>query len=152
MEQIVVREAAPVDAQAIRTLLAECRLGIDNILAPDTRYWLAEQPGADLVVGTIGLELGAGAALMRSAAVLPQQRGSGLGRRLVQLALNGAGQSGSARVYLFSTGAGAYWQRFGFVQVPVAEVVAALPLAPQVQRYDALGWLPTEVAWRLELV
>ena len=40
----------------------------------------------------------------------------------------------------------------GFHEVPVPELVAALPAAPQVRHYDALGWLPTEVAWRRDLV
>ena len=59
---------------------------------------------------------------------------------------------GVARAYLFSTDAGAFWARTGFREVPVPELVAALPAAPQVRHYDALGWLPTEVAWRRDLV
>jgi hypothetical protein len=32
----------------------------------------------------------------------------------------------------------------------VPELVAALPDAPQVHQYSRMGWLPTEVAWRLD--
>lgn len=53
--------------------------------------------------------------------------------------------------YLFSTGAGPYWMRLGFRETPAPELIAAMPDAPQVRRYDELGWLPTEVAWVLEL-
>lgn len=53
-------------------------------------------------------------------------------------------------VYLFSTGAGGYFSRLGFRRVAVDEVVAALPDAPQVRRFSELGWLPREIAWRLD--
>jgi hypothetical protein len=39
----------------------------------------------------------------------------------------------------------------GFREVPVSELVAALPEAPQVRQYAALGWLSTEVAWRCDV-
>jgi hypothetical protein len=35
--------------------------------------------------------------------------------------------------------------------VPVSEVVAALPDCPQVNHFDRIGWLPTEIAWRKDL-
>ncbi|MEP7115425.1 MAG: hypothetical protein ABI862_19335 [Ilumatobacteraceae bacterium] len=47
----------------------------------------------------------------------------------------------------FSTDAGAFWSRQGFRKVPVPELVAALPDAPQVRHYEQQGWLPDEVAW-----
>lgn len=139
-----IRRATPADADALRALLAACGLSDRGLLAEGSRYWLAEQGGAP--VGAVGLEYGAGAALLRSAAVLPDLRGRRIGAALVRAALADAA---GARVYLFSTGAGPYWQRFGFVEVPVPELIAALPDAPQVHHFTAMGWLPTEVAWRL---
>ena len=62
-----------------------------------------------------------------------------------------AGSGGYGRAYLFSTEAGAFWSRQGFREVPVPELVAALPDAPQVRHYDQQGWLPDEVAWRKDL-
>lgn len=73
----------------------------------------------------------------------------GLGTSLVQHALTAA--TGYQHVYLFSTGAGAYWQRLKFQEVPVSELVAVLPEVPQVKQYELLGWLPTEIAWRHDL-
>jgi predicted N-acetyltransferase YhbS len=70
---------------------------------------------------------------------------------LVQHAVDAAVSAGYRRIYLFSTGAGAYWQRLGFREVAVAELVSAMLAAPQVKRYEVLGWLPTEVAWRRDL-
>lgn len=142
-----IRRAADADADALRAVLAACGLSDRGLLAAGSRYWLAEQAGAP--VGAVGMEYGAGAALLRSAAVLATQRGQRIGEALVRTALADAEAEG-AQVYLFSTGAGPYWQRLGFVEVPVPELLAALPDAPQVHHFAAMGWLPTEVAWRLE--
>ncbi|HET9223944.1 MAG TPA: GNAT family N-acetyltransferase [Roseiflexaceae bacterium] len=147
---LIVREAQPGDAERICALLARLRLGIDHVLAPGTRYWLAEGAGGQ-VAGVVGLEYGAEDVLLRSAAVDPPARGRAIGAALVREALESAARAGYRRAYLFSTGAGPYWVRLGFREVPVPQLVAALPDAPQVRRYEELGWLPTEVAWVLEL-
>jgi hypothetical protein len=42
-------------------------------------------------------------------------------------------------------------QRLKFPEVPVSELVAALPEAPQVVQYEQQSWLPTKVAWRRDL-
>lgn len=150
MNAIIIREAAQDDAEAIRTLLAACRLGSKDVLAPGTRYWVAEDSAGELT-GTIGLELGAGAGLLRSAGVRADMRGHGIGARLLAALLGSAQDAGIRTIYLFSTDAGSYWTMRGFEEVPVPDVVAALPDAPQVRHYDELGWLPTEVAYRRTL-
>ncbi len=120
------------------------------MLAPGTRYWLAETHDGK-TVGTIGMEQGDGAVLLRSAAMLPHHRNKGISTALLQHTIQAARAAGCAYAYLFSTGAGAYWTRQGFHEAPVMELVAALPDVPQVRRYQALGWLATEVAWRRNL-
>ena len=150
MAEFDIREALAEDAAAIRGLLEACGLGRDSILAPGTRYWLAEDR-LRAVVGVVGVEYGDGAALLRSAGVRPDVRGRGLGGELVRRALAATAADGLEAVYLFSTDAGSYWQRQGFYEVPVPELTAALPRSPQVLHYEELGWLPTEVAWRLDL-
>jgi N-acetylglutamate synthase-like GNAT family acetyltransferase len=147
---LVVREAELGEAERICALLAHMRLGTDSVLAPGTRYWLAEGASRELA-GVVGLEYGAEAVLLRSAAVEPVARGRGVGTALVREALRSAATAGYSRAYLFSTGAGQYWTKLGFREAPVPELVAALPDAPQVRRYEELGWLPTEVAWVLVL-
>ncbi len=144
----LIREASLADISKLQTVLIQAQLSDDDILADRTRYWLAENVDGQ-PVGIVGLELGEADVLLRSAAVSPSLRGQGLGTSLVQGALDAA--AGYRHVYLFSTGAGAYWRRLGWLRVPVSELVAALPHAPQVVRYEMLGWLPTEVAWRYDL-
>ncbi len=149
-DEFIIREANADEAERICALLAQMRLGTDSVLALGTRYWLADGAGGRLA-GAVGLEYGAEAVLLRSAAVDPLTRGRGLGTALVREALRSAGAAGYRWAYLFSTGAGSYWMRLGFRAAPVPELVAALPDAPQVRRYQELGWLPTEVAWRRDL-
>ncbi len=140
-------EAKPEDTErATHVLLANNQSSAD-VLAPGTRYWLAETDGGQ-AIGVIGLELGNTAALLRSAGVLADWRSRGVGAALTQTALDEASRANYQFVYLFSTGAGPYWARWGFREVPVAELIAALPDAPQVKQYEELGWLPAEVAWR----
>jgi N-acetylglutamate synthase-like GNAT family acetyltransferase len=147
--ELAIREARYTDAAALDALLAECGLSSHGVLAPATHYWLAERGGE--VIGAVGLEFGFGAALLRSAAVRPAARGQGLGAALLWWALDQARAGGYQRIYLFSTGAGAFWSRQGFREVPVPELVAVLPDAPQVRHYHEQGALPDEVAWRKDL-
>ena len=146
-----IREATHADTEALCAILAESELSSHAVLAPGTRYWLAQRAGGD-IAGVVGLEYGAAAVLLRSAAVRPDARGRGIGTALVQRALASAVADGIRSAYLFSTGAGAYWSQQGFREVPVPELVAALPDAPQVQHYREHGWLASEVAWRKDLI
>jgi N-acetylglutamate synthase-like GNAT family acetyltransferase len=146
-----IRPATPDDAEAICALLAESGLSAHAVLAAGTRYWLAQRPGGH-ILGAIGIEIGASAVLLRSAAVQLGARGQGIGTALMRRALDEAAAAGYRRAYLYSTDAGAYWVRQGFREVPVPDLVAALPDAPQVQHYDQQGWLPDEVAWCTDLI
>jgi N-acetylglutamate synthase-like GNAT family acetyltransferase len=145
----VIRIATTQDFASISSILETGGLSTHAILEPNTTYWIAEK--VDQVVGCIGLEWGAQSALLRSAAVLPEHRKHGLGTQLLNTALNGARVEHKSFVYLFSTDAGEYWTRQGFREVPVPELVEALPDAPQVHHYRDIGWLPTEIAWRFEV-
>jgi N-acetylglutamate synthase-like GNAT family acetyltransferase len=145
-----IRRAAEGDRARLVALLAEVDLLTHDVLAPDTAYWVAEGPYRQLV-GAAGVELGAAAALLRSVAVLPAHRGQGLAQALIAEALRYVQAQGRRRVYLFSTRSGAYWQRLGFRNVPVAELAADLPGCPQVLRFAAIGKLAVEVAWRADL-
>src|SRR5215831_15073597 len=141
-----IREALGHEASRVIALLTHNHQSAQDVLVPGTRYWVAEDAQGQCI-GTVGLDAG----LLRSAGVLPAWRGHGVGTALTQRALASARHAGYGAVYLFSTSAGAYWRRFGFREVPVSELVAALPEAPQVRQYATLGWLSTEVAWRCDV-
>jgi amino-acid N-acetyltransferase len=73
---------------------------------------MAESDGK--LVGVVGLELYGESALLRSAAVEESWRGSGVGRVLVERALDVARERGIEDVFLLTTTAENYFPRFGF--------------------------------------
>ncbi len=146
---IHLRTAEAPDRNAIIFLLAAASLAQDDILAPGTRYFVAEADGE--VVGCIGIELAPPAALLRSLAVAKHHRRRGVGQRLVEAVLAFARRAGIERLYLFSTEAGAYFMRAGWREVPVAELSEALPDALQVRDFARRGWLGGETAWRRDI-
>src|SRR5262245_47623632 len=93
IDEFTIRAANADDAERVCALLAQMRLGTDNVLAPGTRYWLAYGAGGQLA-GAVGLEYGVEAVLLRSAVVDPLTRGRGLGTALVREALRSAGAAG----------------------------------------------------------
>lgn len=151
MPEFTLREALPGDLENLIALLERLGLVTEGVLVPGTAYWLAETPMGRLL-GLVGVEFGTtNAALLRSAAVLPELQRRGIGRALVNRAFEACRACGIATIYCFSTDAGDYWQHLGFREAPVTELVEALPAAPQVLHFGRIGWLPTEVAWRLDL-
>jgi N-acetylglutamate synthase-like GNAT family acetyltransferase len=147
--KITIRKAMLADDGAITALLEECDLDSAGVLTPGSSYWVAED--AEQIIGVIGLEYGQAAVLLRSAGVKPSHRRRGIGTQLFQHAAAMAEAARIATIYLFSTDAGNYWISQGFREVPVPELVAALPDVFQVRHYDELGWLPTEISWRREV-
>jgi len=146
---MICRKANFADLERITSLLQEEDLRPEGVLEPSTHYWVAEE--ADKLLSSVGLELGAKSALLRSAIVEPQSRGQGIGRQLATEALDWAKKEGFRAAYCLSTHAGSYWLRLGFRVCPVDEVGAELKDAPQMGLFHELGWLPTEVAFKMHL-
>jgi N-acetylglutamate synthase-like GNAT family acetyltransferase len=109
---VALRRAAPTDAPAVERLLTEQALPRDGVADWLEHFWLAERAGA--VVGAAGVELYGDAALLRSVAVDPAWRGSGLGRLLTERAIAEAEAAGVRDVYLLTTTAERYFPRLGF--------------------------------------
>ncbi len=145
-KHIRLLQAGPEDFETIKGLLERCGLYTSSVTPEGSTYWIAELDG--IPGGCIGLEHGVGASLIRSTAVVPDFRGHRLGRALVLSALTQASLRGDETVYLFSSKAGDYWQRFGFVPSTPAEVEAAIPDAPQVKSGVLRGWIQDEQVWK----
>ena len=146
---MLVRPATERDLPVILHVLSTVGLATTSVNMTDSTYWIALLSGRP--VGVIGLERAENASLLRSAAVLPEARALGVGRALVQSALTLATLRGDQAVYLFSRDAGAYWQRYGFQEVPVATLTQALANTSQVRSGVTRGWITEEVAWRKTL-
>lgn len=141
-----VRLAGGQDTPAIAALLTACGLETPSPAQTARRFWLHADEHGELTA-CLGCEAGHRAALLRSLAVRVDCRGRGLARGLIETALAALSSEGVERALCFSTDAGTFWQSVGFVEVPVGDVVAALPDAPQVRDYAARGMLPEEVAY-----
>ncbi|GAA5438599.1 GNAT family N-acetyltransferase [Deinococcus indicus] len=144
---VQIRMASPADRDTVTRVFHDAGLDTDATLADGTTYWVMERGGQP--VGAIGLEHGEGASLLRGAAVLPEARGGGLGRRLVMSAVEYAQGRGDRAIYMFSKGGD--WGTFGFQQVPLAVVMGDVPDAPQVQAYRARGDRPGGTTWMRSL-
>ncbi|GAA0509108.1 GNAT family N-acetyltransferase [Deinococcus depolymerans] len=140
---VQIRMASPADRDTVTRVFHDSGLDTDATLADGTTYWVMERGGQP--VGAIGLEHGEGASLLRGAAVLPEARGGGLGRRLVMSAVEYAQGRGDRAIYMFSKGGD--WGTFGFQQVPLAVVMGDLPDTPQVRAYRARGDRPGGTTW-----
>lgn len=146
-QSVQIRLAQQGDKDTVVRVFHDAGLDTDEALARGTTYWLMERGGQP--VGAIGLEHGDGASLLRGAAVMPDARGGGLGRRLVMSAIEYAQGRGDRAIYMFSKGGD--WSTFGFTQVPMALVMGDIPDAPQVKAYRSGGQRPGETTWMRDL-
>jgi arsenate reductase len=69
------------------------------------------------ILGTAALEACGGEALLRSVAVDPALRGTGLGQDLTRAALEAAKRRGVHRVFLLTETAARFFPRFGFTEI-----------------------------------
>jgi amino-acid N-acetyltransferase len=113
---VKLRTATAADLPAIITLLGRATLPTDGVVADALpNFIVAEDQGE--VVGVVGLEVYPESALLRSAAVQEPWRGSGVGRALIDRALDRSRELGIRDVFLLTTTAEHYFPRFGFACV-----------------------------------
>ena len=109
---VAVRDALPGDLPAVLALLEGSQLPTAGVAEALPHFVVAEDKGA--LVGVVGLEIYGSSALLRSVAVEESWRGSGVGRVLIDRALEIARASDIADVFLLTTTAEHYFPRFGF--------------------------------------
>jgi amino-acid N-acetyltransferase len=119
-----LRGAKKKDLPGVLSLLERSNLPTDGVAEALPQFVLAESEGE--LVGVVGLELYGSSALLRSAAVEERWRNSGVGRVLIERALDLARERGIGDVYLLTTTAENYFPRFGFVRISRDEVAPAL--------------------------
>ncbi len=110
---VQLRSATPNDLPLVLALLGEARLptqGVEPQALGD--FIVADREGE--LVGVVGLEIYRESALLRSATVDPRWRGTGVGRALIERALDLSRERGIQDVYLLTTTAEHYFPRFGF--------------------------------------
>ena len=117
---VELRTASSTELEAVIDLLDRSGLPTAGVADNFSQFLVAEADGR--LVGVVGLELYGQSALLRSAAVEESWRGSGVGRVLVERALDLARDRGIEDVYLLTTTAEHYFPKFGFECVRREEV------------------------------
>ena len=146
--ELVIEQTRDLDR--VREMLAGAAMMTDGIEWPAACYIIAYN--GDEAIGVVGIEAKIDAALIRSLYVKPSMRHRGIGTALLAAARKAAHTRGARHLYLFSTNAGGYFERQGFMRAEVATVVAALPGVPQVEHYRARPEeLAREVAYHLDI-
>ena len=125
-----LRPAEATDWPAVRALLAEAGLPVDDLSASSLAgFVVAERDGR--LVGAAGLERHGDAALLRSVVVSGGERGSGLGAALVADRLACARRAQVAEVHLLTTDAASFFARHGFVRASRAAAPPAVQRSSQ---------------------
>jgi amino-acid N-acetyltransferase len=119
-----IRNATNADLSTVESLLSTSDLPVEGVRDNFSNFIVAEERGA--IAGAIGLEKFGSVALLRSAVVSPDNRGSGVGRRLVEQLLERAGKDGIEELYLLTTTAEDYFPRFGFARTTRSAVPDAV--------------------------
>ncbi len=119
-----VRPARPADYAEVVRLLRVADLPTAGLSPTLPDFLVAEEGGR--LLGAIGLEVYGDVALLRSAVVDAERRGSGLGGVLVTSLLEHAQALRVREVYLLTTTAERYFPRFGFAPVAREAVAPAV--------------------------
>lgn len=116
-EGLVYGPARTTDEPAVKELLAECSLPVSDLTAGLLAHFLVCRAGSR-VIGVVGLQAAGNAALLRSLAVAPDERGRGIGRELVRRAEALARGLGVEALYLLTTSAERFFAASGYRTVP----------------------------------
>ena len=139
---VEIRRAKAEDIDKVAELLSAAKLPLAGVSECIKRFFVADASGT--IVGSVGIEKHGNYGLLRSAAVSEALRGRGVGRRLVDEAIDDARDEGIRALYLLTTTAQDYFPEFGFERidrelVPVelnasAELQGACPSSATVMR------------------
>jgi N-acetylglutamate synthase-like GNAT family acetyltransferase len=117
---LVVHPAQSADYEAIARLLQNHKLPLDGLRDHLATTVVARD--ADAIVGSAALEMYEDGALLRSVAVAPGRQHTGLGRTLVDAAIDLARSRDIPALYLLTTTAERYFPRFGFERIDRGDV------------------------------
>jgi amino-acid N-acetyltransferase len=124
MKEIVIRQAAPTDINAVKSLLESASLPTLGVSEHFQHFLVAE--ASEVIVGAIGLEVYDDTGLLRSAVVAPASQKSGIGSLLFQKNVDQARNLGVKRILLLTNTAEKYFERKGFVRIDQKSVTGAV--------------------------
>ena len=140
------------DVHTLRRFLRAADLTVGGLDPSTADLWVTRDERGAIIAST-GYELSRDTrhALLRSVAVSPAHRSSGLGTRLARFTLRQAADDGAQSAWLFSRRSGPFWQRLGFAPANRDELVESLGTTHQVQLFTQTGQLQVEQAWQRPL-
>ena len=115
MDQLEIHRATAADLDAVLDMLKAAGLSLPGVDEHIADFFVARRAGRP--VGAMGLELRGTHALLRSAVVVPEERGSGIAARLYATVERFAREQGVHTLVLLTTRAEGYWARHGFVHI-----------------------------------
>jgi amino-acid N-acetyltransferase len=138
----MIRQAEPEDLPAVLALLVEAELPTAGVAEHIHSFFVVDDGGR--ITASAGLELHGEAALLRSLAVAPDVRGTGLGAAVLRRALYEAHERAGG-VFALTTTAETYLARFGFERIDRASVPEPLLASRELQ--DACPSSATVMKW-----
>jgi amino-acid N-acetyltransferase len=128
---LTIAQATPADVGEILTLLQLAGLSGNGVAEQADTFLIAREDGR--LVAVAGLEDHQSVGLIRSVASHPDHRQRGLATTLVQTLIDRSRALGHRAVYLRTSTAEAYFARFGFRRVEIAQVNPAILASGQFQ-------------------
>ena len=113
---LLISRANLGDLPAVLALVEQCGL-LQTGIAEAIASFLVARSDYDLV-GCAGLEKYGEVGLLRSVAVAPSARGTGIGSRLLQGMSAAARADGLRELFLLTTTAASYFEKHGFIITP----------------------------------
>ncbi len=113
---VAIERARPADLPAVEALVSGAGLPLAGLETAFPRCVVARD--GDAIVGTAAIERYGSAGLLRSVAVAPDRRGSGVGRAVVGAAEDLGRAEGIVELYLLTETAEDWFPRLGYAVVP----------------------------------
>ncbi|MHA1242941.1 MAG: arsenic resistance N-acetyltransferase ArsN2 [Candidatus Heimdallarchaeota archaeon] len=124
-EKHVMVKASVNDIEAIHQLLQLVKLPIGGVKENIDNFLVVKKNSA-LVKGCIGLEVYSEYALLRSAAVHPENQNQGIGKKLTEEIIAHAKKIGIKKLFLITDTAEGYFKKKGFTVVQENEIPASV--------------------------
>ena len=126
-----IRMADEADLSEIQSLLRANDLPVEDTSRALIEGFLVAEGASGLVIGIGGLEQLGSSVLLRSLAVAPQARGTGIARALVARLEDNARYCGRQDVWLLTTTAERFFERAGYERVNREDVPCEVRLCSQ---------------------
>lgn len=111
---MAIRSARAEDINTIRSLLTTAGLPVADVLEVSPITFFVSEDNKRVITGCVGLEVYGTVGLLRSLAVTPVARNTGIGHALVETVEEASALHGIQQLYLLTTTAGDFLEHCGY--------------------------------------